>query len=88
VCTRAPAPSPLTSPRGSASAGMGPKWSLGMFTMIRPLDALARPARTARSVVKASSGRSSLLMLQGWVGGWVGGSGRCGCAVHSFGHVC
>lgn len=51
-----------TRPRGSASGGMGPKWSLGTVTMMRPLAALARPARTARSVVKASSGRSSLLM--------------------------
>lgn len=33
-------PSPgrrLTVPRGSALAGMGPKWSLGTVTMMRPL---------------------------------------------------
>lgn len=42
---------------------MGPKWSLGMLTMMRPEDALARPDLTALSVVKASSGRSSLLIL-------------------------
>lgn len=44
---------------------MGPKWSLGTLTMMRPLAAFARPARTARSVVKASSGRSSSLILEG-----------------------
>ncbi len=47
-----------TWPRGSASGGMGPKWSPGTVTMMRPDAALARPARTALSVVKASSGRS------------------------------
>ena len=47
-----------TWPRGSASGGMGPKWSPGMVTMMRPDAALARPARTALSVVNASSGRS------------------------------
>ena len=51
-----------TVPRGSASAGMGPKWSAGVVIMIRPLAALARPDRTARSVVNASSGRSAFLM--------------------------
>jgi hypothetical protein len=44
---------------GSCSGRMGPKWSLGTLTMIRPLAALARPLRTARSVVKASAGRDS-----------------------------
>lgn len=41
---------------GSNSGPMGPKWSPGQVTRMRPLAALARPARTARSVVKASSG--------------------------------
>lgn len=47
---------PLT---GSCSGRMGPKWSLGTLTMMRPLAALARPLRTARSVVNASAGRDS-----------------------------
>ena len=51
-----------TCPRGSASGGMGPKWSPGTVTMMRPDAAFARPARTARSVVKASSGRSACAM--------------------------
>ena len=51
----------ITWPRGSASGGMGPKWSPGTVTMMRPDAALARPARTALSVVNASSGRSWLL---------------------------
>ena len=45
---------------GSYSAVIGPKWSRGMVTKMRPLAALALPARTARSVVNASSGRWSL----------------------------
>jgi len=60
-----------TRPRGSASGGMGPKWSPGTVTMMRPDAALARPARTARSVVNASSGRSLSLMRCG------GASGQC-----------
>eukprot|EP00955_Chlamydomonas_euryale_P069896 360622-Chlamydomonas_euryale.AAC.2 len=56
-------PCARTWPRsGSCSAGIGPKWSLGMVTMMRPLAALARPARFACSVVNASSGRFSLSM--------------------------
>jgi hypothetical protein len=52
--------SPTRTPRprsGSALAGMGPKWSAGIVTKIRPLDAFALPPRTARSVTNASSGR-------------------------------
>jgi len=58
--------SPTSTPRlreGSADAGMGPKWSCGTVTKMRPLDAFALPARTARSVTKASSGRASLAIL-------------------------
>ena len=65
VSTTKPKPaaySGRTRPRGSASGGMGPKWSPGTVTMMRPEAALARPARTARSVVNASSGRSLSLM--------------------------
>ena len=36
-----------TRPLGSASGGMGPKWSPGTVTMMRPLLAFARPLRTA-----------------------------------------
>ena len=43
-----------TWPRGSYSAVIGPKWSPGHVTKMRPLEALAIPARCARSVVKAS----------------------------------
>lgn len=54
----------LTSPLiGSCLGGMGPNQSPGTVTMIRPLAALALPARTARSVVNASSGRSLSLIL-------------------------
>jgi hypothetical protein len=35
-----------TVPRGSCSGGIGPKWSCGVVTMMRPLAALARPERT------------------------------------------
>lgn len=52
----------LTNPLGSASGGIRPKWSLRTVTMILPLAALALPALTARSVVKASSGLSLSLM--------------------------
>lgn len=38
----------LTVPRGSCSGGMGPKWSGGTVTMMRPLAALARPDRTCQ----------------------------------------
>lgn len=38
---------------GSCSAVIGPKWSLGMVTMMRPLAALALPLRCALSVTKA-----------------------------------
>lgn len=61
----------LTRPLGSASGGIGPKWSFGTFTMILPLAAFALPALTALSVVYASSGlslsliRSVALLLEG-----------------------
>ena len=48
--------------RGSASGPMGPKWSPATVTKILPLQALARPARTARSLVYASSGLSWFAM--------------------------
>ena len=63
--SRSPQESPTRTPSlrtGSQSAVMGPKWSSGVVTKMRPLAALALPARTARSVVNASSGRSSFAM--------------------------
>ena len=48
----------ITCPLGSCSAGIGPNQSPGTVTMILPLAAFALPARTALSVVNASSGLS------------------------------
>lgn len=52
-----------TRPLGSASGGIGPKWSFGTLTMILPLAAFALPALTALSVVYASSGLSLSLIF-------------------------
>ena len=54
---------PTLPSSGSAPGPMGPKWSPGTVTRILPLQALARPALTALSVVYASSGLSWLAIL-------------------------
>lgn len=55
-----------TAARSCGSSGSRPTTSIHGLGVCRPAPeaALARPARCARSVVKASSGRSSLLILE------------------------
>ena len=50
-------PGRRTVPRGSASAGMGPKWSLGMLTMMRPAAGAAAKSVLASVVLSGGSGR-------------------------------
>ena len=55
----------LTVPLGSAEGGMGPKWSLGTVTMMRPLAALALPLRTALQDIEAPSAPPLLQLRAG-----------------------
>lgn len=55
--------------------GLNQTAAMAVVALGVPEAALARPARCARSVVNASSGRSSLLMLQGRSRGRQRGSG-------------
>jgi len=59
---------------------MGPKWSDGTVTKIRPLAALASPPRTARSVTNASSGRASLAIFAAAAAALGARSPRFACA--------
>ncbi len=59
----------LTVPLGSAEGGMGPKWSLGTVTMMRPLAALALPLRTALQEIKLASAPPCFSFQELWAGG-------------------